>query len=433
MRQESASKPDDAQTTPTPQKEPSSPGVDEVVKSPTSPMKMWGSFPDLLSVVCKDDSTNKIIVDIPIDSAPETSDKEQPMSSDINLKSSGIHDDGHADKKEEAARSSSVSSSAEEMLSIPAFSYSTSEKNVEEDIVVVEKKDPSFAFTKRPFSVPSTESLAFMDQDSGVGNDVESQESLPDTNQEGLSSPMINDLDSLPSPTPRSSSESGIYSKSTVTTWRSDSTITDDSALKSSPPLHTPVQETSSKFEESIERFENLFQARPHRDTARSSIASMPSPSKSRGLPPPVLPKNPPSSVRAVKPKDLKKRKQKSENDLMLTSASSDPSLSRTPSDSGSSFRRTNKFEEALAATKHKHFREKLEQKMQAKPSISSRRRSSSSKLRGITSPVPHSFGVNSSSTATLDNLTADDAFDVEPVFTSASTTSLHDQLRLVL
>ena len=92
---------------------------------------------------------------------------------------------------------------------------------------------------------------------------------------------------------------------------------------------------------------------------------------------------------------------------------------------------RKSKFDEALAATKHKHFREKLEKAMQQQQhqtsltnSIKRLSRGSTSSIASIpriTSPVPHSFS--------FDSMTADQSADTKSPQTT-STSSLHLKLK---
>ncbi|CAK8675867.1 unnamed protein product [Clavelina lepadiformis] len=86
-----------------------------------------------------------------------------------------------------------------------------------------------------------------------------------------------------------------------------------------------------------------------------------------------------------------------------------------------SGHQRKSKFEEALAATKHKHFRDKLEEKMmqQRNPPLSSSCRSSRfgtsdiAHIPRITSPVPRALSPHANSTP-LEHLTADSNWSPE-------------------
>ena len=84
-----------------------------------------------------------------------------------------------------------------------------------------------------------------------------------------------------------------------------------------------------------------------------------------------------------------------------------------------SSHQRKSKFEEALAATKHKHFRDKLEKMMQQKAPLASTGRSSRASISSITSipritsPVPRALSPHADMTP-FEQLTAEDTWAAE-------------------
>nr|XP_009858785.2 uncharacterized protein LOC100178027 isoform X1 [Ciona intestinalis] len=332
---------------------------------------------------------------------------------------------------------------------------------------------PAFAVEGKSSSVTSGETTT--DHDSGVGNDVESQESIPDVQDDHLDfgnnlqtskttraeSTTVKTIKLAESTAVRRNNRGWLALVRTDNPTNTTAPAEHDFSAKSPRELPEPVSiqpffppHTKPLVAPTTVTYSNEYNARQNDDSKNKVSDNIKKfekffesgfPVPARPVPPEPAPKNnrqiksgslsslsQPSSITtvhvvpSVPDHNLSPQSSRHDSEFPLSPSKErspkprEEPLVASPKTRRSSGQRKSKFEEALAATKHKHFRDRLEKMMQDRsPTLSYTKRASQSSVTSlasiprITSPVPRALSPHGKQTP-FEHLTAEDTFAPE-------------------